>query len=143
MGDCAHMAHAPRPKAGVFAVRQAPVLHHNLRALVQSPEGALRQYHPQRDYLKLVSMGGKTAMADRSGTPHRRGWLWRLKDRIDRAFMDKFANLPTMPAPRCPPSMQRVCARRWEKADVRGLRGQRSALRRWNRPWRAARACTR
>ena len=28
-GDCAHMAHAPRPKAGVFAVRQAPVLLHN------------------------------------------------------------------------------------------------------------------
>ncbi len=31
-GDCAHLAFAPRPKAGVYAVRAAPILLHNLRA---------------------------------------------------------------------------------------------------------------
>ena len=29
-GDCVHMPFAPRPKAGVFAVRAAPILVHNL-----------------------------------------------------------------------------------------------------------------
>ncbi len=31
-GDCAHLSQSPRPKAGVFAVRAAPVLTHNLKA---------------------------------------------------------------------------------------------------------------
>ncbi len=56
-GDCAHLSHAPRPKAGVFAVREAPVLHHNLRAGLTG--GSQRRYNPQRDYLKLISLGGK------------------------------------------------------------------------------------
>ncbi len=57
VGDCAHLTDAPRPKAGVFAVRQAPVLFDNLRAVLSG--GALRAYRPQKDYLKLISTGGK------------------------------------------------------------------------------------
>lgn len=98
VGDCAHMAHAPRPKAGVFAVRQAPVLYHNLRAML-AETGALRDYRPQRDYLKLISTGGKAAVADRSGLPLRGRWLWHWKDRIDRKFMAKFEDYPPMPRP--------------------------------------------
>ena len=36
VGDCAYMAENPRPKAGVFAVRQAPVLTQNLRAILSA-----------------------------------------------------------------------------------------------------------
>ena len=93
-GDCAHMAFAPRPKAGVFAVRQAPVLFHNLRALHQGRP--LRRYRPQRDYLKLISKGSRTAVADRTGLAIGGAWLWRVKDRIDRRFMDQFRRLPAM-----------------------------------------------
>ncbi|MBL4918809.1 FAD-dependent oxidoreductase [Szabonella alba] len=89
VGDCAHMAHAPRPKAGVFAVRQAPVLAQNLRAALTG-SGDLRRYDPQRDYLKLISLGGKAALAERGGIVLQGGWLWRLKDRIDRGFMAQF-----------------------------------------------------
>lgn len=99
-GDCAHLAHAPRPKAGVFAVREAPVLAHNLRATLSG--GALRRYDPQRDYLKLISLGGRMALADKWGLPVQGRWLWRLKDRIDRRFMRMFHNLPAMPAPALP-----------------------------------------
>lgn len=100
-GDCAHLTHAPRPKAGVYAVRAAPVLLHNLRAAATGQP--LQGYQPQRDYLKLVSMGGQEAVADKFGLRSGGRWLWRLKDRIDRKFMAKFADYPAMshslPAP--------------------------------------------
>jgi selenide, water dikinase len=102
-GDCAHLAFAPRAKAGVYAVRAAPVLLHNLTAALQ--KRPLRAFAPQRDYLKLVSLGGKNALADKWGLPLRGAWLWRQKDRIDRAFMAKFADYPAMaaqPLPRHP-----------------------------------------
>ncbi len=96
-GDCAHLGFAPRPKAGVYAVRAAPVLHHNLRALLTGKP--LRQFRPQRDYLKLVSLGGRRALADRSGLGTGGAWLWGLKDRIDRKFMAKFEDYPAMARP--------------------------------------------
>ena len=101
-GDTAHLTHAPRPKAGVFAVREAPVLLHNLRAAAAG--GEMQSYQPQRDYLKLISMGGKVAVADKFGLRTGGAWLWRLKDRIDQRFMAKFADYPAMPA--TPPPRQ-------------------------------------
>lgn len=100
-GDCAHMTHAPRPKAGVFAVRQAPVLTHNLRVALAGA-GRMRTYHPQRDYLKLVSTGRQNAVADKWGLRLSHPWLWRWKDRIDRRFMAMFAAYPAMPVPQPP-----------------------------------------
>ncbi len=95
VGDCAHMAHAPRAKAGVYAVRQAPFLFQNLRAACGA--GQMRAYQPQRDYLKLVSLGGQTALADKWNLPLEGAWLWRLKDRIDAKFMGQFRDPRPMP----------------------------------------------
>lgn len=100
VGDCAHMPHAPRPKAGVFAVRAGPVLFHNLGATLSG--GSLRRFAPQKDYLKLVSLGGKSALAEKWGRSLSAPLLWRWKDRIDRKFMDKFRHLPVMPPPALP-----------------------------------------
>lgn len=100
VGDCAYMGFAPRPKAGVYAVRAAPVLLHNLRAALLG--GPMRAFAPQRDYLKLISTGGQGAVADKWGLPLNGGWLWRLKDRIDRKFMAKFEDYPAMAAPVIP-----------------------------------------
>ncbi len=93
-GDCAFLSHAPRPKAGVYAVRAAPVLLNNLRAAAAGLP--LRPFHPQRDYLKLVSLGPREAVADKFGLRSGGAWLWRLKDRIDRKFMAKFDAYPVM-----------------------------------------------
>lgn len=84
-GDCAAMIHAPRPKAGVFAVRQAPVLARNLVAAHLGQP--LERYDPQRDYLKIISLGDRTALAEWRGLTLRGRVLWRWKDRIDRRFM--------------------------------------------------------
>lgn len=103
VGDCAYLSHAPRPKAGVFAVREAPVLFDNLRASLTG--GKRRAYRPQREYLKLISLGGKRALADKAGLRAGGALMWRWKDRIDRAFMAKFHELPQMPAPKRPRQM--------------------------------------
>ncbi|MFW5881921.1 MAG: FAD-dependent oxidoreductase, partial [Roseicyclus sp.] len=108
-GDCAHLAHAPRPKAGVYAVRAAPVLAHNLAADLT---GRMRRpFRPQGDYLKLVSLGGKSAVAEKHGLALAGPALWRLKDRIDRAFMEKLGRFPAMPSPSVPADAARGVAR--------------------------------
>ena len=100
VGDCAAMPFAPRPKAGVFAVRAAPILHHNLRAALTG--GARKPFKPQKNYLKLISLGKKSAMAEKFGITVSGPLLWRWKDHIDRAFMDKLGTLPAMSAAEIP-----------------------------------------
>jgi selenide,water dikinase len=95
-GDCATVAGSLRPKAGVFAVRAAPVLEANLRATLTGQ--TLRRFRPQADYLKLVSLGATSAVAEKWGFALAGPRFWRLKDRIDRAFMDRFDVYPVMPA---------------------------------------------
>jgi len=99
-GDCAHLAFAPRPKAGVYAVRAAPVLARNLTAALAG--GPRRAFRPQGDYLKLISLGEKEALGTRAGLSVAGAWVWRWKDRIDRAFMEKVNRLGPMP-PAPPP----------------------------------------
>ncbi|NNE78878.1 MAG: selenide, water dikinase SelD [Silicimonas sp.] len=101
VGDCAHLSHDPRPKAGVFAVRAAPTLAHNLAAAV-SGQG-FKTFQPQQHYLKLVSLGRKVAVADKWNRAAKGRWVWHWKDRIDRAFMDRLNTPPAMARPALPP----------------------------------------
>lgn len=96
VGDCAHQVPSPRPKAGVYAVRAAPVLAHNLKARLTG--GALEPFKPQKDFLKLVSLGEQSAMAEKWGRALSGRALWRWKNRIDQTFMDQFRTLPKMDA---------------------------------------------
>ena len=100
VGDCAHLSHAPRPKAGVFAVREAPVLYRNLVGRLSGRP--LRRYDPQRSYLKLITLGDRKALADKAGLCVSGPLLWQWKDRIDRTFMDRFQALPEMTPPQLP-----------------------------------------
>ncbi|KFG70134.1 FAD-dependent oxidoreductase [Microvirga sp. BSC39] len=89
VGDCATMIAHPRPKAGVFAVRQGPVLARNLRRAVRGE--ALESYIPQRDHLLLIATGDGRAIGGRGRFLAFEGRLaWRLKDAIDRRFMRRF-----------------------------------------------------
>jgi selenide,water dikinase len=91
-GDIATQVKHPRPKAGVYAVRQAPVLAHNLRSVLLGKK--LRQHHPQDRFLSLISLGTRRASADKGLFSATGAWVWRWKDRIDRQFMEKFDDLP-------------------------------------------------
>ena len=93
VGDIASMPD-PRPKSGVFAVRQGPILAKNLISL--ATKKALTQYKPQKSFLGLISTGNKYAVASRGSWSWQGEWLWTVKDWIDRQFMDKFNQLPDM-----------------------------------------------
>lgn len=103
VGDCAALPWAPWVrKAGVYAVREGPVLTDNLRAWARSEP--LERYAPQKDFLALLNLGGGEAVASKWGLSRQGGWVWRLKDRIDRRFMEKFTVLTPdgRPAPDFP-----------------------------------------
>lgn len=89
VGDCATSLSNPRPKAGVFAVRQGPVLARNLRAALRGE--TLEAFTPQRNYLVLLSTADGSAIGGRGSWLAGEGrLLWWLKDRIDRNFMARY-----------------------------------------------------
>ncbi|MBD3883527.1 selenide, water dikinase SelD [Phormidium tenue FACHB-886] len=94
-GDVAAMVNYPRPKAGVFAVRQGKPLFDNLRRVLRGK--APQPFAPQREYLILLGTGDGQAIASRGGLGFGPSSLiWQWKDRIDRQFMQKFTQLKPM-----------------------------------------------
>ena len=98
-GDCAMINEQSRPPSGVWAVRAAATLAHNLRAASEGDR--LRQWRPQRRALQLLGgvnpEGCPQAWALWGGIqigPH--PWIWRWKQRIDRQFMERFDQAPAM-----------------------------------------------
>jgi selenide, water dikinase len=88
-GDCVTLAdHPGTPKAGVYAVRQGPVLAKNLRAALG--HGRPASYVPQRTFLSLLNTAdGKALLRWRGLVSHSR-FAWRLKDFIDRRFVERY-----------------------------------------------------
>lgn len=88
-GDIASSTKYPRPKSGVFAVRQGPFLADNLRAALTG--GELKQFKPQEKFLSLIGTGNKAAIASRGERFSAQGSLiWMWKDYIDRKFMNMY-----------------------------------------------------
>ncbi len=91
-GDCGTLASRPEtPKAGVYAVREAPVLWESLKAAVQGGEPP--RYRPQRGFLSILNTADGRALLDYKGIVSHSRWAWRLKDRVDRRFMARYQGL--------------------------------------------------
>jgi pyridine nucleotide-disulfide oxidoreductase family protein len=90
-GDCAAWPGRGLPKAGVFAVRMAPVLAHNLRHALGEAAAPVR-YQPQDHYLVLLATANRRAIAARGPWAAEGAWAWRWKDHIDRRFIARFGD---------------------------------------------------
>ncbi|MEZ6000527.1 FAD-dependent oxidoreductase [Hyphomonas sp.] len=84
-GDTSYFKPDPLAPAGVFAVRAGPVIAENIRRY--SENAPLSQFHPQSDYLKLVSLGEQKAVAEKFGFTLKGRWVWHLKKYIDFSFL--------------------------------------------------------
>jgi selenide,water dikinase len=101
-GDVATMVNHPRPKAGVFAVRQGQPLYDNLLRLLHGK--ALKPFHPQQQFLTLIDVGNGRTIASRGPFAWESSLFRRWKNHIDQKFMDSSGHFPpwkrtTMPIP--------------------------------------------
>lgn len=87
MGDMINLKCYPAlNKAGVFAIREAPVLLNNLMALLKG--GKKRDYKPQTRHLQILNCGSKKAILNWGNLSLYSHISWRLKDYIDRKYMN-------------------------------------------------------
>ena len=95
VGDSGTMVDFDMPKAGVFAVRQGPVLWDNLQRFVWQRK--LVNYQPQQSFLKLINTADGKTIAERGQRSFYGRWCWRLKNRIDKKFMRMYQDYTPMP----------------------------------------------
>jgi pyridine nucleotide-disulfide oxidoreductase family protein len=92
VGDCGTFTQFPAiAKSGVYAVREAPILWHNLLAAARGQP--LMGYRPQRSFLSILNTADGRALLSYKGLRSWSRWAWWLKDRIDREFMRKYQRL--------------------------------------------------
>lgn len=87
-GDCIHFRDQPLDKVGVYAVRENPVLLHNLAAALDG--GSLKAFDPGGDYLLIFNLGDGTGIFRKKFLLFNGRPAFRIKDFIDRRFMKKF-----------------------------------------------------
>ncbi|PLY12588.1 MAG: pyridine nucleotide-disulfide oxidoreductase [Desulfuromonas sp.] len=87
-GDCAYFMSSPLAKAGVYAVRQGPVLTHNLIAALE--RRPLSTYSPQQSFMQVLNLGDGRAALKRPPFSLFGVLPWRIKDHIDRSFMARY-----------------------------------------------------
>lgn len=90
-GDCIYFEPEPLDKVGVYAVRENPILYHNLMASLDG--GELQTFSPGGKYLLIYNLGQNIGVLCKwkiifSGT-----LAFRIKDYIDRRFIQTFQAL--------------------------------------------------
>lgn len=87
-GDCIWFEKEPLDKVGVYAVRQNPVLLHNVRAQLEGRN--LMPFDPGGPYLLIFNIGGRKGILHKNGLSFGGQPAFWIKDYIDRKFTKKF-----------------------------------------------------
>ncbi|WP_457552085.1 NAD(P)/FAD-dependent oxidoreductase [Desulfobacula sp.] len=87
-GDCICFKDQPLDKVGVYAVRQNPVLLHNLLASLEGSD--LETFDPGPEYLLIFNVGGGFGVFKKKWLVFGGRIAFMIKDYIDRKFMKKF-----------------------------------------------------
>jgi NADH dehydrogenase FAD-containing subunit len=90
-GDCIYFQDRPLDKVGVYAVRENPVIYHNLMASLEGT--ALRAFDPGGDYLLIFNMGDGTGIFMKRRIIFQGKLAFKIKDYIDIKFMRKFQEI--------------------------------------------------
>ncbi len=88
-GDCCEFNNLSLPKAGVFAVREGPILFNNIYSFI-SGESKYQVYKPQKRYLTILITKPGQAIASFGNFTFQGKLAWRLKNYIDLKFMNRF-----------------------------------------------------
>ncbi|MCI5149731.1 MAG: pyridine nucleotide-disulfide oxidoreductase [Candidatus Electrothrix sp. MAN1_4] len=87
-GDCIDFQDKPLDKVGVYAVRQNPILKHNLMASLTGEP--LRIFEPGGKYLLIFNLGDGTGILSKWSLVFGGRLAFIIKDWIDRRFMRTF-----------------------------------------------------
>jgi len=87
-GDCIYFEDQPLDKVGVYAVRENPILYHNLKAKLYGQ--ALMPFDPGGDYLLIFNLGNGTGVLKKRWIEFGGKAAFTIKNYIDKKFMKKF-----------------------------------------------------
>lgn len=87
-GDCISFEPQTLDKVGVYAVRENPILYHNLKASLQGEE--LLPFDPGGEYLLIFNLGGGKGVLRKKRLVLTGRVAFLIKDWIDRKFMARF-----------------------------------------------------
>jgi len=88
-GDCIAFQQQPLDKVGVYAVRQNPVLFHNLKAMLTGKD--LQTFDPGGSYLRIYNLGGGRGILHKDAFIFSGRIAFLIKDYIDRKFIRSFS----------------------------------------------------
>ena len=87
-GDCISFQPRPLDKVGVYAVRQNPIIYHNLMVALEG--GQMKPFHPGSAYLLIFNLGNGRGIFFKKSWVFNGRLAFYLKDCIDRKFMKGF-----------------------------------------------------
>nr|WP_320010284.1 FAD-dependent oxidoreductase [uncultured Desulfobulbus sp.] len=89
-GDCVYFEEEPLDKVGVYAVRQNPVLFHNLLAALENRQ--FESFLSGGSYMLIYNLGKGEGIFSKWGLSFSGKFAFYLKDKIDRKFIQRFSH---------------------------------------------------